>query len=513
MRSVSRGKRHPGPVLQAALSGVLLVLAFPSAGLHWLAWGGMVPLLWAVRGVPPWQAFRLGTVAGTVFHLGLIYWVTVSMTAYGGLHPVPALGVLVLLSLLLSLFVSVPLALSRFVEHRSGWQGFVTLPLLWTAAEHVKSWFLTGFPWGNLGYTQYEILPVIQISDITGVYGISFLLVLTNTAMFSLVQAAARRRRPPAGPALLTVGLLAATLLYGQHRLSTPLHPTGPPRRVAVIQPNIPQNLKWDPGFLEPTLAIYRRLTLQACAGNPELIIWPESATPFFFTSQPEYRQTVAEIVSQADAHLLLGSPALEQTPRGERYFNSAYLVAPGGHIRSRYDKLHLVPWGEYVPLQRLFPFVSRMVAGIGDFSPGEHIRLLNLPDCPLGAVICYEIIFPDLVRRIVRSGARVLVNITNDAWFGLTSAPHQHLSMAVLRAVENRRCLVRSANTGISAVISPRGAITARTGLFTQAVLPAMIENYAVMTFYTRHGDVFAWLCCAAGLLLLVRARLRKNI
>lgn len=513
MGSASQEKQRLGPVLQAALSGVLLVLAFPSAGLHWLAWGGLVPLLWATRHSVPWQAFCLGSVAGTVFHLGLIYWVTVSMTAYGGLHPIPALGVLLLLSLLLSIFVSVPLALSRFVERKSGWQGFVTLPLLWTAAEHVKSWFLTGFPWGNLGYTQYDLLPVIQISDTTGVYGISFLLVLANTAGFSLLQAAAQRQRPPLGPALSALVLLAATLLYGHYRLSAPLHPSGPARQVAVIQPNIPQNLKWDPGFLEPTLAIYRRLTLEACAENPELIVWPESATPFFFSAQPEYRQAVEEIVGQTDAYLLLGSPALEQTPGGEQYFNSAYLIAPDGTVRGRYDKLHLVPWGEYVPLQQLFPFVSRMVAGIGDFSPGAQVRLLDLPDCPIGAVICYEIIFPDLVRRVARSGARVLVNITNDAWFGLTSAPHQHLAMAVLRAVENRRCLVRSANTGISAFISPRGAITARTGLFTQAVLPAMIESYDGMTFYTRHGDVFAWLCCAAGLLLLVRAGLRKDI
>ena len=250
------------------------------------------------------------------------------------------------------------------------------------------------------------------------------------------------------------------------------------------------------------------RLSTTKLQKPADLIIWPESATPFFFQSEPAYQSHVVSTVQRSGSRLLFGSPAFEQSGSGLRYFNSAFLLDPDGSVAGRYDKLHLVPWGEYVPLQRLFPFINRLVSGIGDFSSGTGIKLLPAGDTVLAPLICYEIIFPDLTRQFVKMGGHCIVNITNDAWFGHTSAAYQLLSMAVLRAVENKRFLVRAANTGISAAIAPTGEIVAQTELFTEAALPASIIALDQLTLYCRIGDVFAGLCLLATAALLLVAR-----
>jgi apolipoprotein N-acyltransferase len=388
----------------------------------------------------------------------------------------------------------------------------MALPVFWTAAEHVRSWVLTGFPWELLGYSQYRCLPVIQIADVTGVYGISFLVVTVNCAVWALLRGIRRPRRMPRAGLLATAALVALTLGYGHTRLRTLDLDAGAPLTIAMIQPAIPQQLKWDPAYLEQTLAIFRTLTLAAADLQADMVLWPESATPFFFASEEPYRRCVEDIVRATGTHLVLGSPALVQRPDETRYYNSAYLIAPDNRILARYDKLHLVPFGEYVPLGRLLPFAGALVAGVGDFSPGSRVMQLPLPACPLAPLICYEIIFPDLVRRFVKQGARAIVNITNDAWFGRTGAPYQHLSMAAVRAVENRRYIARCANTGISACIAPSGEILSQTKLFTQTVLPAMMHCRTDLTLYTRYGDIFAYLCYALSLALLLAAHRRAR-
>jgi apolipoprotein N-acyltransferase len=293
-------------------------------------------------------------------------------------------------------------------------------------------------------------------------------------------------------------------LLYGRARLERYDRQEGEKLTVALIQGNIAQDAKWDPSFLDETMNIYSRLTLAAAEEKPALVVWPEAATPFFFQSQKTYQEKVAALTRRAGAYLLLGSPACESDGEERRYFNSAFLVSPDGTITGRYDKMHLVPYGEYVPLKPLFPFIDKMVVGIGDFSSGSEVKNLHFPGGTFGTLICYEIIFPDLVRRFAKNGAEFLVNITNDAWFGSTAAPYQHLSMAALRAVENRRCVARAANTGISAIIGASGRIVQHSKLFTPQSLTGIISLNRDMTFYTRRGDIFALLCTFLSLAVL---------
>ena len=242
------------------------------------------------------------------------------------------------------------------------------------------------------------------------------------------------------------------------------------------------------------------------------MVVWPESATPFFFQSEDTYKKAVEDIVKGTGAYLLFGTPSWENTFNFREFFNSAFLISPENKIAGKYNKMHLVPYGEYVPLKDIFPFIHKMVANIGEFSSGKQIINLQLPSCSFATLICYEIIFPDLTRRFVKQGAHFIVNITNDAWFGETSASFQNVSMAVLRAVENRRFVVRAANTGISAFIDPAGSVTKQTKLFTQAILPDIIICREEKTFYTMHGDIFAFSCYAVSLFFILMAWARKR-
>jgi apolipoprotein N-acyltransferase len=488
----------------ASISGLLLIASFPRWDLFILAWVSLVPLLYAVRGKDAAQGCILGAVTGLVFNLGLVYWVTVSMTTYGKMNAALSVLVLILLAAYLSLFIGGPVWCSCYVERRQGIPVMATLPFFWTASEYTKSWFLTGFPWESLGYSQFLALPVIQIADITGVYGISFLLVLANGVIVVLLESIAQKKSVPYKLVMITAVLLAASLLYGRARLERYERQEGEKLTVALVQGNISQDVKWNPAFLDETMTIYSRLTLDAAREKPALVIWPEAATPFFFQSEKPYREMVAAVMRRAGAYLLLGSPAWENDGEGRNYFNSAFLVSPDGAISGRYDKIHLVPYGEYIPLKPLFPFIEKMVVGIGDFTSGNTVKNLRFPGGAFGTLICYEIIFPDLVRRFAKNGAEFLVNITNDAWFGRTAAPYQHLSMVVLRAVENRRFVARAANTGISAIIAASGSIVQQSKLFTPAALTGTILKENELTFYSRFGDIFAMLCLLASVSIL---------
>jgi apolipoprotein N-acyltransferase len=498
--------------LLASISGLLLILSFPQWNLFALAWVSLVPLLWAVRSKDAAQGCILGAVTGLVFNLGLVYWVTVSMTTYGKMNAALSILVLILFAAYLSLFIGAPLWCSCYVERKQGIAVMATLPFFWTASEYIKSWFLTGFPWENLGYSQFLALPVIQIADITGVYGISFLLVLVNGVIFVFLETMALKKPVPYKLIIVTVLLLAASLLYGRARLERYDRQEGEKLTVALVQGNIAQDVKWNPAFLDETMTIYSSLTLAAAPEKPALVIWPEAATPFFFQSEKIYQEMVSTVARRAGAYLLLGSPAWENVDKETHYFNSAFLVSPEGTINGRYDKIHLVPYGEYVPLKQLFPFIDKMVVGIGDFTSGREVKNLSFPGGSFGTLICYEIIFPDLVRRFVKEGAAFLVNITNDAWFGRTSAPYQHLSMVVLRAVENRRFVARAANTGISAIIAASGSIVQQSKLFTPASLAGIILLGKELTFYSRFGDIFAALCLLLSFFVLGRTFIRAK-
>ena len=330
---------------------------------------------------------------------------------------------------------------------------------------------------------------------------------LVNTAIAELISD--RKRFAP----LLTASVvLIAVLGYGYHRLNAE---TGNGDiKVTVVQGNIEQDKKWDPAYQSEVIATYKRLTLKAIEQKPDLVIWPETATPFYFEGArdpyPALTDDLRKFVRSAGTPLLTGSPTYEKKDRRYLLRNSAFLLDRNGMTKTVYHKIHLVPFGEYVPLKNsLLFFVEKMVQASDDFQAGAEYTVMKvrLPagnDVAIGTVICYEIIFPDLVRRFVNEGATGMTTVTNDAWFGRTGAPYQHFSMAVLRAVENRVPVARAANTGISGFIDAKGRILDTSGIFTEAVLTRSLTPGAAKTFYTRYGDVFAYLCSLSSLVLL---------
>ncbi len=499
--------------LLALLSGALYALSFPNAGLWPLAWIAFVPLFLACRHKNPGKAFRLGFAAGLAGFGGLLYWITIVMTKYGHLPWWISVFLFLLLVAYLALYPAVTICITRWAEVR-GVSPLLVFPLAWISLEYLRSYALTGFPWGTLGYSLYKVLPLIQIADITGVYGPGFLIALANSVVFLALRrgvSGARYRWPVAGCFLLIL-LLAGTAGYGIHRLKQPSG--GASLKVALIQGNIPQDVKWDPAFQDATIGIYQRLTRKASAsGKLDLIVWPESAAPFFVQDEPQLAARIGVLARESKAGMIVGSPAREHDGERTRYLNSAFFFTPAGEVGPRSDKMHLVPFGEYVPLAKLLPFVNKMVEGIGDFVPGNKYVTFPTGKGDAGVLICFEGIFPEMARGYIRQGSRFLVNITNDAWFGKSSAPLQHLSMYAFRAVENRVPVVRAANTGFSSFIDSTGRIADTTPLFQEAVLVGDIRLTNRVTFHTLHGDLFIRLVCGCFVFVLVAVSRRKKV
>jgi apolipoprotein N-acyltransferase len=487
--------------LYAVLSGLLLTASFPPAHLEWIAWFALIPLLKSIQGSGPGQAFKLGFVAGFAHFVTLLYWVVFVMGHYGHLHWTVALAILVLFALYLSLYLA---SFSLFFSLLRG-SRFVSFKAAgaWVGLEYVRSFLLSGFPWCLLGYSQFRRLEIIQIADLVGVYGVSFLIVLTNSIIYALLLDRSFPKRGSITWELpLVVLAITSTLAYGFQQLHFRDRQQKVPRSalVAVVQGNIDQAVKWNPEYQGKTIRIYRRLSLSISNRKPDLVVWPETSVPFFFQEDGELGRQVLMIAQKMRCHLLFGSPAYSLKGGQPVFHNRAYMIGPEGKVSGYYDKVHLVPFGEYVPLKRLLFFAKRLVVSAGDFGPGNNVAPVGPPNLSVGVLICYESIFPELARAQVRKGAQILANLTNDAWFGMTSAPYQHFSMAVFRAVENRRPLVRAANTGFSGFISEKGEIIQRGDLFHEEVLLAKLplEN-STFTVYTLHGDFFA-----VGLLIL---------
>lgn len=499
------------PWVSAALSGVLLALSFPKPGLSILAWMAFLPLLYAVRDKSPQSSFKLGFLSGFVAYAGIFYWLNIVMTTYGKLPLFMSCSLTLLMAAYLALFLAAAIFLTRLAEVHSI-PPLLSFPCLWVALEYLRAYLLSGFPWASLGYTQYRTLPLIQIADMAGVYGVSFLIILVNVFLFQLwrwVRSENGASYPfPATAA--AVSLLLLTLFYGFISLNH--EETGKEIKVALAQGNIPQDIKWNPSFQEETVAIYERLSRQTSGSGMQLVVWPESSLPFFYQKEHAYTQRISSLARELNSYLVVSSPALEEGDGRERLLNSAFLISSDGSTVGRSDKVHLVPFGEYVPLATFLPFVKKMVQGIGDFSPGKSFTPLAAPFGKMGMLICFEGIFPEISREYVLNGAGLLVNITNDAWFGDSSAPYQHLSMTVFRAVENRVPLVRSANTGITAFIDSRGHLLGMSRLFREALLSGTVTMGSERTIYTSYGDIFAWFCCTVSLAVIAVITLRRR-
>ncbi|WP_173200953.1 apolipoprotein N-acyltransferase [Geobacter sp. SVR] len=498
----------------AILSGLMIACSFPNVGLSFLAWIALIPLLIALEGSSLRTAFRIGFTCGLSAYAVILYWINIVITHYGHLPWVASVPLYVLLMAWLAMFFGLATLVARAGE-RIGIKTAFSLPVAWVAGDFIRTFLLSGFPWAMLGHSQYRTLPLIQIADITGVFGITLIIVLANVVLYRVLRAIAGAGVPyPVKSALVLLCLLIATLLYGFSRLNLPEARDVKPLRVALIQGNIAQDVKWNPAFQEQTLVSYERLTREALKNGADLVVWPESALPFFFQDELRQAERIRGLARELSTTLLVGSPAHELRNGKRTFLNSAFVISPKGDTIGRSDKMHLVPFGEFVPLGRFFPFISKLVVGIGDFSPGERVTPLPVNDTQVGTLVCFEGIFPELARDYVRAGARILVNITNDAWFGRSSAPYQHLSIAVFRAVETRTPLLRAANTGVTAIIDHNGHIRTMTPLFEEAYRTGEIHPGTGDSLYLRMGDALAWLCVAAsaGIAALAWFRLKKN-
>ena len=480
---------------QAALlvgSALLLALAFPRTDWEVAGWFALVPLLVTAIGTPPRVAFGWGWLYGLAFFLVLLRWLDYTFRTYSAIPWPLTWGPLFLLAAWCGLYVAAVSGLVSLIAGRlsPGW-ALATAPCLWVGGEWLRGHFLGGFPWGTLGYSQYLRLPVIQVAELGGVHAVSFVLVAVNAALAGALVLGWGRALTGLG---LAAALLAAVLTFGHLRLREAPRPAEV--HIALMQPAIEQPLKWDPEHATVVLKIYLELTRQAGAARPDLIVWPETASPTVLRRDPGLLRTLAALSGELQTPLLIGSvDVLDGQP--PRLSNAAFVVTERG-IVGRYDKIHLVPFGEYVPLSGVIGFVRGWAEFIAELEPGTRAVVFTGPPAPFGVVICYEGIFPDLFREFVNNGARVMVNMTNDGWFGRTSGPEQHLTMYPFRAVEHRIAVVRAANTGVSAFIAPSGQIVRHLGLFQRGVLVDRVALRHGRTLFTRLGDWVAWLSLA---------------
>jgi apolipoprotein N-acyltransferase len=486
-------------ILFCLLSAALLALTFSLSTFWFLAWFGFVPLFFAVENKPKVTRFLLAYLTGVLFWAGTIYW----------LVHVTLLGTIILVLYLALYFGIFGLAFPYLLSTN---YYLLSIPSAWVLLEYIRSYLFTGFPWALLGYSQYNVLPAIQIADITGVWGVSFLVMMVNVFVYqvignrSWVIGGGIEKEGKKPGILLPVLLVVFCLGYGFLRLYLPptTYHLSPAIKVSVIQGNIPQELKWEPKAMGYILNKYTRLTEEAAKAGPDLIVWPEAASPGLLGEDEWVFENIYSLAKKVGLPLLLGAVMREK----DIYFNSALLVDKNGQIAGRYDKIHLVPFGEYIPLKEFFPFLETVVP-IGDINAGKDYTIFQIgnrkPETGnrFAVLICFEDLFPELSREFVKRGARFLVNITNDAWYKKSTAPYQHLQASVFRAVENRVPLVRAANTGISGFIAPTGKIISLVG--DQAKRNIFVDGFDTRQislskggtgFYTRLGDAFIPVC-----------------
>ncbi|WP_025321037.1 apolipoprotein N-acyltransferase [Deferrisoma camini] len=462
----------PGPWALAAWGALVAVTAFPPASLGPLALALPAPL-WALAvRCEPRRGFLLGWIQGLGFFGALLWWIAPTVARYGGLPWPAAVGCVALLAAYLALYPGACGWACAAVGRRRPGLALALAPFVWTGLEGVRGWALTGFPWGDVAQALWNQPLALRLAPWVGADGIRLVGVGLAVAPAWLLARGAVSTRA------LAVPTVAALTWAGLALAPSPLPPADATLRVGVVQGNIDQAQKWDRAYRRVTLDIYERLTLDLVPRRPQLVVWPETAVPLSVQDGGPETSRLLALARRAGVWLLFGAPGYERVDGRVEYRNSVFLVTPEGTWAGRYDKVHLVPFGEYVPFGRYLPFLKKMVEGAGDFSPGPGVRPLSGPGLPtLGPLICFEGIFPGLAARHAEQGARLLVVVTNDAWFGRTPAPYQHLAFAALRAAETGLPLVRAANTGVSAVFDRRGRPLTTTVLGARDAFVAEVE------------------------------------
>ena len=467
------------------------------------------------------RAFTLGLVTGTIYFAGTLYWITGVMARYGDMAFWVAVLINAALILYLALFPAIfALTVRRIVAAR-GPTALIAAPIVWVATELGRTHIFTGFPWVLLGYSQTSVLPIAQFASLFGVYGVSMLVASVSAALALLWNAKLAKPAKDSifsprtlrsyTPVVIVFSIVMGVAVWGSRRAAIAewTH-TGEPIRVGLIQGNIDQSEKSDPARAAAIFQDYLGMTRQAIREGAGFVIWPESSTPFRFEDDPFAAAQIRTLARQAKVPILFGSDQFLRGANGAptTFYNSAFLVRADGTTGGVYRKIHLVPFGEYVPAQRLLFFAAPLVQAVSDFSAGEEATLLPVGDHLVSTAICYEVVYPNLVRQFVAGGSEMLTTITNDAWFGPTSAPHQHFEQASMRAIEEGRYLVRAANTGISGIVDPYGRVLARTGTFERAAVVGEARFLKTMTLYARTGDLLAYASVLATAALLLIAR-----
>ena len=462
------------------------------------------------------RAFLLGLTCGIVHFAGTLYWLVETMTTFGGLSMPLAVFAAFLLVAYLALFPAAFAVLLFRALRAFGARGLLFAPAFWVATELGRQYVWDGFPWALLGYSQVTVLPIAQLASLFGVYGLSALLALGSTALGYALVTEGRARWVPLA---VTGAMVAATAAWGQVRITRgALLTAGDPVRVAVLQGNIAQEDKWDPALRDQITDRYLAMTRDALAQGATFILWPESSTPFYFERDLVRGGAIRRLAIEGKATLLIGSDQIEPVKAvpgkpapDARYYNAAFLVKPDGTVGAVYRKMHLVPFGEYVPAKALLFFVGTIVEAVSDFAAGTEYVVLPVGDHRASVAICYEVIYASLMRGFVTAGSELLTTITNDAWYGRTSAAYQHWDQASLRAIEGGRYLARAANTGISGFVDPYGRVLARSELFEEALQVRELRFLRHRTLYSRIGDAMAWLALAlTAAVLLATARVR---
>jgi apolipoprotein N-acyltransferase len=506
---------HSSAWLLVVLSAIVQVLIFPLPGLYLLSWFALAPLILALlrarpagelevagslrlQAATPGQGFLLGYACGILWYAGTCYWIYDTMRQYGGLSAPLALLVLFLFCCYLGLYHGLfGLLVSLLAVPRDDRRALVTAPFLWVAVELART-RVTGFPWNLLGIAQVDNVALSRIACGTGVYGISFEIALVNIALAAAFLIPRQKRG-----AMLAASLAAAAVLQAGRLVEAP--PAKADRAALLVQQNVPVSADWTAGYFQQTLNQLTELTVKSAANagsKIDLIVWPESPAPFF-TNDVRFRDAVSGMARATHAWVVAGSIGSDASrPNADGpLFNSAALISPSGEWTARYDKVHLVPFGEYLPFPSLFSFAGGLIKEVGQSEHGASRRALSAGDEQLGVFICYESVFPDEVRQFANQGAQVLVNISNDGWYGDSGAYAQHLNQTRMRAIENNRWILSTADTGVTAAIDPGGGMVARVPRKERISLVAPYALTSVTTFYTRHGDWFAYACAIISL------------
>jgi apolipoprotein N-acyltransferase len=453
------------------------------------------------------RIFLLGEITGVVYLTGTLYWLTDTMVTFGGLAWILAFIAAEILIFYLALFPALFGLAFAFARRRLGIGALLLTPFIWVATELGRTYLLTGFPWVLLGYSQMPLLSLLQAASLFGIYVISFIVASTSAVIAYCLY---ERNNIARIASIATVAvMIVVAMLWGHARLEQnallqPGH--GQPIRVGVVQGNVPQTEKWDDSLAARTFRRYLAMSRQAAAQGAQLIIWPEASLPYYYEREPIIANAIGLVARETNTYMLFGSDQID-TDTPPHYFNAAFLVNPAGRPIGSYRKMHLVPFGEYVPFERYLYFVTPIVKSA--FNAGDRVEILHVGDHTLSTMICYEAVFPDLGLQAVQAGSQLLTTITNDAWYGTSSAPFQHFEQARMRAIEQGRYLVRAANTGISGVVDPYGRIVQQSNLFEPAVLTTEVRFIEDRTLYARIGNAFAYACV---LITVLPATIRRR-